>query len=85
MQLPMDDDFMRGFRDPYDRLEEIESGLLNHAQHIEQITEQLKINSQLSEKITDNFRELARANWHLFQLVQQLQQRIDQLEGTDEN
>jgi hypothetical protein len=57
----MDNDLFGNFQDPYDRLEEMEEGLLNHAQHIEQLVAQTKRNALLLMEITETMQELAEA------------------------
>lgn len=79
------DDMMSNLQDPFDRLNEMEEGLLNHAHHIEKIGEQVKGHGVLLEKISDNMKELARLNWRLHMLTQTLEQRIEKLEQNNES
>lgn len=79
------DDMMRNLQDPFDRLNEMEEGLLNHAHHIEKTAEQVQSHGVLLEKISDNLKELARLNWRLHMLTQTLEQRIETLEKINES
>lgn len=58
----MDDDEMFGsLRDPFERLNDCEQGLVNHANHIEKLGSQVKTNAQLILQFTDHMKEMARA------------------------
>lgn len=56
-----DDDLFGNIQDPYERLNEMEVGLVNHAHHIESITRQLKQNAGLIVQLSDGMKEMARA------------------------
>lgn len=57
----MDDDDMFGeIRDPFERLNECEQGLVNHANHIEKLGGQVKTNAQLILQFTEHMKEVAR-------------------------
>ena len=78
------DDMFEGMQDPYDRLNEMEAGLINHADHITQLGQQLKQFGEHQTKISENLKELARVNWHLTTLVRTLELRVEELEKRNE-
>lgn len=55
------DDLFGQFQDPYERLNEMEAGLVNHAGHIENMAQQVKQNSKLILQISDAMKEMAHA------------------------
>lgn len=77
----MDDDMFGSSRDPFDRLNDCEQGLVNHANHIEKLGSQVKTNAQLILQFTDHMKEMARAidqlqnqQIYLFQEMKQLKE-----------
>lgn len=77
----MDDDMFGSSRDPFDRLNDCEQGLVNHANHIEKLGSQVKTNAQLILQFTDHMKEMTRAidqlqrqQIYLFQEMKQLKE-----------
>ena len=56
-----DDEIFGSIQDPYDRLNEMEEGLMNHAHHIEKIARQVKQNAGLIVQVSDGMKEMAKA------------------------
>lgn len=54
-----DEDLFGQFSDPYERLNELEGGLVNHAGHIENMAQQVKQNARLILQISDAIKEMA--------------------------
>lgn len=53
------DDLFNQFQDPYERLNEMEAGLLNHAEHIQNMAHQVKQNARLILQISDAIKDMA--------------------------
>lgn len=54
-----DDDLFDSIQDPFERLNEMEVGLVNHAGHIENMAGQVKQNARLILQISDAIKEMA--------------------------
>ena len=76
----MDNNPFNDLKDPYDRLEEMEQGLLDHARHITSLLEQTRSQSELLEAIGNNMQELAKMNLYLYKRSEFFKNKIIQLE-----
>lgn len=77
-----DDELLGNIQDPYDRLEEMEHGLINHARHIENVSRQVKQNSKLIMQISDAMKQMAKA---IDQLQNQQMYIYKTIKDRDEN
>jgi uncharacterized coiled-coil protein SlyX len=75
-----DDDIFSNIQDPFQRLNEMEEGLLNHAHHIEQMVAQLSEHGDMMVKISQTLKYLSSNNSSLHQQTQALHHRIKTLE-----
>lgn len=68
----MDNEMFSGAQDPFDRLEQMEEGLMNHAEFIQGTLKQVKEQGEMIVKLSEGMKELAVA-------MQFLQMEIDSL------
>ena len=80
-----DDDMGTGFRDPFDRLDDLEVIATGHALCLEQMSDQVKEHSQLGVKISSHLLEIIRYIDIASSKIRELEYRIDQLEKNESN
>ena len=78
-----DDDMDTGFRNPFDRLEDLEIIATGHALCLEQVSEQVKDHSQLGVKISAHLLEMIRYIDIANSKIHELEYRINQLEKNE--
>lgn len=77
------DDMGTGFRDPFDRLDDLEVIATGHALCLEQVSEQVKDHSQLGVKVSTHMMEMIRYIDVLGSKIRELEMRIEQLETNE--
>lgn len=80
-----DDLIPKDLKDPYDRLEEIETALLDHKTVIEDYIEKFKDQSQTILRITETLKDIGRALHYLELQLQNINQRLTKLEEKNES
>lgn len=76
------DNFLpNNFQDPFDRLNDIEQELYKHNHYLENLSDQIKTNSNLLVQISDHMSQLAQMNMGLHKQNQALHHRLKILEG----
>ena len=74
------DDMGTGFRDPFDRLDDLEVIITGHALCLEQMSDQVKEHSHLGVKISGSLLEMIRHIDIMSSKIRELEYRIEQLE-----
>lgn len=81
----MDNNPFDDLRDPFERLEEIEVGLMDHANHIHRLIDRVKEQGEILETMASNMQQMAKMNLHLYEQGLKFKTKIEKLERENAN